>query len=70
MAYKTIEKKKQIIKMLFNSNKCKIKGNKQQRTNTGKKKEISKIVDLNKINNYISENSLISEVKGRYSETG
>ena len=69
MAYKTIEKKKQIIKMLFNSNKCKTKGNKQQRTNTGKKKEISKI-DLNQINNYISENYLISEVKGRYSKTG
>lgn len=69
MAYKTIEKKKQIIKMLFNSNKCKTKGNKQQRTNTGKKKETSKI-DLNQINNYISENYLISEVKGRYSETG
>ena len=56
--------------MLFNSNKCKTKGNKQKRTNTGKKKEISKIVDFNKINNYISENYLISEVKGRYSETG
>ena len=69
MAYKTIEKKKQIIKMLFNSNKCKTKGNKQQRTNTGKKKETSKI-DLNQINNYISENYLISEVKGRYSKTG